>query len=253
MNKKFLLSLFFIFVYSLTYGIGISPTRYVFLASHNETCKGVFTIVNDHNFDMPVVVEIREGIKSKDNKNLLQVRKWLKVEKENFVVPPGQRKDISFKLKVPKKTSGTFSARLSFVDKSQSSFSTSMTVPIYIIVKGTEIIDWSVEELIIKNTPVGVTGSLVIENRGNVIFYAIGNLIIKDKDGKEIFKTLAGGGNAVFPESKVITPLNLKDLKLELGKYYAEIIISGYNNEKKFFEFEIVKTEEEYKIEKVKK
>jgi len=254
MTKK----LFIIFSYLLLsraiYSIGITPTRYLFLSSHNEICEGSFTIVNDHNIDMPVSVEIQEGIKSIENKKLPSVSQWLKIEKENFVLSPGEKRSINFKVIVPENTSGTFSARISFVDKSQQAFSTSMTVPIYIIVKGTEIVDWTVQELKIKNTPVGLSGSLTIENNGNVIFHTLGKLVIKDKKGKEVFSTQAGGGNAVFPNNKIITPLNVKDLNLKPGKYYAYITLSGYNNETKNFKFEIIKTKDDkYQIKKLEK
>lgn len=224
------------------FGLGIYPTRYVFVSSHGETREGSFLIANDGGSDMPVSVEISKGVKSNENEFLSPPEEWLKTEATDFVLGPKEKRNIHFQVTVPTGTSGMFSARISFVDKSQQAYSTALTVPVYVVIEGTEIVDWSIEELVIKNTPVGLSGSFVVENRGNVMFYANGGFVVRDRKGREVYSTEAGGRNVVFPERRVLIPLDVRELDIKPGKYVAEIRMAGYDNIEKVFKFRIKKT-----------
>jgi len=225
-----------------TYSIGIRPTRHIFVSSHNKVCDGEFLVVNSRDEDMQVRVEISNGVKSNENEFLPPAKEWLNVDETDFVIGPEQKKNVHFQLTVPTSTAGMFSARISFVDVSQSGFSTAMTAPVYVIIKGTELLDWSVEELIVKNTPVGLSGSFMVENRGNVMFYANGRFVVRDRKGRDVYSTEAGGGNIIYPQRKTQIPLNVKQMNLKPGKYVAEIKIAGYDNIEKAFRFRIRRT-----------
>ncbi len=242
LRKSFPLLLLLLSITLPVFGLGIYPTRYIFVSSHGKTCEGNFLIVNKKDSEVPVCVEISKGVSSRENKFLPLPGEWLKTEATDFVLDPKERRKIYFQVTVPTGTSGMFSARISFVDKSQQAYSTALTVPVYVVIEGTEIVDWSAEELVIKNTPVGLSGSFMVENRGNVMFYVNGRFIVKDRKGNEVYSTEAGGGNIIYPQRKTQIPLNVKQMNLKPGKYVAEIKIAGYDNIEKAFRFRIKKT-----------
>lgn len=232
------------------WGIGVNPARYVFHAAHNEAVKGSFSVSNDHDTAMTVEIQASKGMDSGENEKIIRDAGWLKLSESAFELKPKETRAVEFTGEIPDGTAGTFSARVSFIDRSNNAFSSAVTVPIYVVIKGTEKVDWDTDTLLIENTPVGLSGRVDVKNRGNVHFYTSGAIVIKDKAGRECFKTQVGGGRAVFPNNVTQLPFNISALNIKNGKYYVSVALSGYNGENREFRYILIKKDEQYKIRK---
>lgn len=228
--------------------IGINPSRYVFHAHRGETLEGTFSIVSDKDEEIPVTIEVAKGIDSGENKEAVKDARWLTVSPTELMLEPMGRRDITFKAVVPNGTAGTFSARISFVDRSNEAYSSAVTVPVYVIIKGTEKNKWNIRKLSIEDTPSGTLGTLEIENKGNVHFYANGMLFIRDAKGAELFRANVGGYRAVFPKVTTPLPFDVSKLKLDDGKYKVIVRMNGYEDENREFKFNLIKKSGTYDI-----
>jgi hypothetical protein len=228
--------------------LGINPTRFVFHAKHGETLEGTFLIVNDKDEEVPVTVEIAKGIDSGENKNVIKDANWLTLTPTAFVLDPKGKKEIAFKADVPDGTAGTFSARISFVDRSNEAYSSAITVPVYVIIKGTEKVKWDITKLSIDSTPAGLLGGVEISNKGNVHFYANGMLFIQDSKGVECFRSTVGGFRAVFPKTTTPLPFDVSKMNLQDGKYKVRVNMNGYEDKNREFRFTLIKKSDQYDI-----
>lgn len=160
--KNISIALLFLFITVDACSIAVIPVRYVFKAKHGQRITDVFAIANKKEYVMNTGIEVREGVCSANNVNL-PVGSWLFFGDEHFSINPGDVREVSFSVKVPTGTAGMFSAKISFVDKTKSAFHSSITIPIYVIVEGTEREDWDIEGIMIKDTPMGPSGNILIK------------------------------------------------------------------------------------------
>ncbi|MFH1368556.1 MAG: hypothetical protein ABII64_05460 [Elusimicrobiota bacterium] len=231
--------------------IGVDPTRYIFKAEHGKECNGKFLVTNDHDCEMQVDIEISRGIESGENKDLLKDTGWLNIKEKSFVLQPKEGRTVNFSVNVPDGTAGTFSAKISFIDRSNEAFSSSVTIPVYVVIKGTERVEWDMDSFEINETPAGLSGGLRLKNKGNVHFYANGTIIICDRGGNECYRSSVGGGRAVFPSTVTLLPLDVSKLSLKNGRYDAEIEIKGYGEQPRSFKYNLEKKGSKYIIRRL--
>lgn len=226
--------------------IGVDPTRFIFLAETGKTYDGKFTVLNDQDHDMQVDIEVNKGIDSGENVNIISDSGWLAPDARSFIIAPRGKKDVNFTVTVPNGTAGTFSAKISFIDRSSEAFSSSVTIPVYVVIKGTEIIDWEADAFDVAVTPAGTAAAVKVNNRGNVHFYVTGRLRLTDGGRREVWSVAIGGGKAVFPRSQAILPVDASKLDLKNGKYEADIELKGYSDETKHFKYLLHKKGSKY-------
>jgi hypothetical protein len=244
MKRPVLLGILIASLSASAWGIGINPTRFEFTARPGEVCRGSFTITNDQQHEVYVSVEMSEGPMAAANRGMVRVQDWLSIETNEIAIPAGMSRAVSFKAQVLPGARGVYSGRLSFVDRSSEAFSTSLTVPVYITIKGTEVESWEVREFTLQDTPVGLGARAIIDNRGNVVLRLNGTLTIIDQKKNGLLEVPVGGGMAVFPEQDAIMPLSINELTLAPGRYEARFVISGARGREKSFVFAVEKSPE---------
>ena len=188
MKKSLFILIITLFVTSNVYaGIVVRPARSQISIEKENAFNGKYTIINDNDAAITVAITTEDWNNSPNNKDV-QLSDWLEVKKKSVVLAPHEEAEIEYTVKSGN-FEGSLSGMVSFTYRSPkaSNINLMTSVPVYMTVKGTEKIEYSIESLSIVgskdvNKPPYV--QYVAKNDGNVPLRLIGN--IKVMKGKKV-------------------------------------------------------------------
>jgi len=153
---------------------------------------------------------------------------WLKVSPLELELNEGASGEIRYEVKVPKEAKGELNAMIFIEGKPKEiaegsiGINTSIGVPIYATIAGTEQVEADIEELkAVNKFPLSM--ELKIKNSGNVHIRPKGTISVKTKEGKELFTVPLNEYNyPVLPDSSRTWEIKANK-KLENGEYTADV------------------------------
>jgi hypothetical protein len=188
MKKNFIV-LCLMFLSSLAFaGLSVKPSIVNIAGEPGSTYKGSYSLTS--TYENPVVVDLNlSNGNSFSGNGELNVEDWLKFEKKEFDLKPGETIDIPYEVLISTSMKGSVCGRLDFSAQQSSMINLSISIPMYVTVEGTEDINFEIDSLNITRNP--EDGSLfykmVIKNTGNVHIRHSGQIQIFDsKKTKEI-------------------------------------------------------------------
>ncbi len=190
--KKFLAILSFLFCVNLAYaGLSVDPSVTNISENPGSVYKGKYKVKNTYDKNISVSVEVTKGNSFSANKDA-DINKWLVFEKYKYFIPAGESVEVPYTVKIDENFKGSISSRVSFsVDKEQGQMiSISISVPIYVTVKGTENIDFVIDTLNLYKTGDDISYKMTLENKGNVHIRHSGDIEIYNKKKKKLLKTV---------------------------------------------------------------
>ncbi|NQU74042.1 MAG: hypothetical protein HQ547_04985 [Candidatus Omnitrophica bacterium] len=199
----------------------ISPNRIEINVAPSKIYRDTMTVSNKENHDLNISLRVDDWFKTSDN------LKWLKVRPLKFRLKKGEEKQINYKIKVPKNAKGELSAMI-FVEakprkpgKGMVTINTSIGVPIYAMIEGTERFEAEVEALEVVS-PLPLELAVTIKNSGNVHIRPEGTIDIRNKEGKLLTLPLNKYNYPILPGSSRTLEIKTKS-GLKQGEYIADI------------------------------
>lgn len=241
----------FILLFIITGGICLNAKVYV-SPSYNElliskekisktkTKRYVTHYIVGNTADKKVKIIVRLNAKSskfigKKSTEQLSVSDWLKFEGENkFVLGPKEKKKITFYVISPQDDYSEVSANLSFTIDDGGMIKTGITVPLYVIIKENAKAKARIKSFELMTNQKGDSVNkikIIFKNDSNVHLRPEAKLIIKDKSNKTVKEINLG---VLAPTSKTGDVFFSKDvdIKLDEGKYTAELVMKYFFNKK---------------------
>jgi hypothetical protein len=231
---KMPLALFFLlcFFVSISYAsLNIVPQRIESTVKPNVPIKGSYSVTNNYDGDvnLEVFVELQNEWSYKGNLDI-PVDSWLKIVPSKLTMKKGETRLILYTIFPNESMQGSIAGQVRFkVNPPKSSINVIMSLPIHIIMQGTEKIEYSVDSLSINENVKKL--DIGIRNDGNIIIHPVGMVDIY-KGKKKVKSVQLFEGFSVFPNS--IRKEFSVDLPSDLapGKYKAEVSIKliGYSH-----------------------
>jgi len=230
--KKLLLSLFLLFFVSFSYAdLKIVPQHIEATLKPDAPLEGFYSLTNNYDGDVTVDVSasFNRGWSYKKNADI-PLESWLKVTPSKLKIKQGETGFILYSIKPNPGMQGSVAGQVNFKvnPPSAPTVNVVMSLPIHIIMQGTEKIEYGIDSLSVnpsKKLDIG------IKNEGNIIIHPVGTVDIYDGSKKiksvQLLETVS-----VFPETI------RKDFSVELpsglkpGKYTAKVTIEliGYKH-----------------------
>ena len=150
--KKYFLTLSLMFVCSLAFaGLSVNPSVVNVAGEPGSIYKGKYALTS--TYETPVTVELKlSNGNSFSGNGELNVEDWLKFEKKEFDLKPGETIDIPYEVLISTSMKGSVCGRLSFSAQQSSMINLSISIPMYVTVEGTEDINFEVDSLDIAKT-----------------------------------------------------------------------------------------------------
>ena len=231
MKKNFVV-LCLMFLSSLAFaGLSVKPSIVNVAGEPGSTYKGSYSLTS--TYENPVVVDLNlSNGNSFSGNGELNVEDWLKFEKKEFNLKPGETIDIPYEVLISTSMKGSVCGRLDFSAQQSSMINLSISIPMYVTVEGTEDINFEIDSLNITRNP--KDGSLfykmVIKNTGNVHIRHSGKVQIFDKKKKkEISVVYIDETVPTYCEKSRDFNGNISALKK--GKYVAVFTIKALGKE----------------------
>ncbi len=235
MMNKVLSSLFLILFFSCSFvyaGLSVYPAATNVMGDPGTEYKSYYQITNTYEKDIYAVPELSEGKCFSGNKNI-DVDATIKFEKEKYLIPAGQTVTIPYKVFVNKNFKGSVSVRVSFkAEKDKEDIiNIVISVPVYIMVLGTEKISFNIDSVDIFNSGDNICYRMTIENNGNVHIRHTGCIeIYKDKNLiRELF--IAETAPTYCESKREFKDIVLPTKDLSKGKYTAIFKVNALNRE----------------------
>lgn len=197
-------------------GIGIDPIQVEIIVEKGGEAKRVFRVFNTGEKSCNVEIRLEDWL-------LLGVRPhtWFKIEPQKFPVMPGQYVDVEYLISVPKDSIGEIMTMVFFDSLDEgSTVGVGFGIPVYVAVKGTEVVDAEVTELKAEYNPdTGISGFVKIKNKGNVHIRPYTTIQVLNSEGKAsaYFSVQFGIPVQINKERKY--EFEKKDIKLKKGRY----------------------------------
>ncbi len=206
--------------------IAVKPIRIEVTAKPGQFAKGNFVIGNFEKHTVNVEIElISTSISHPDTD-------WFKLKTRIIEINRDKMMKLSYEIEVPEDATGEYSARINFTEqatqKKGSKMLMTISIPIYVIVKGDERYNIKIDKIKIHNT---ATLSFIfdINNKSNVHIRPSGHINIADLKDPDKKYTLPFNGHhdsiKLKTKKKLIGKKIRKKEALPDGKYRAEINI----------------------------
>ncbi len=235
MMNKILSSLIFILLFSSSVvyaGLSVYPAATNVIGDPEGEYKSYYQVKNTYEKDIYVVPELSEGKCFSENKNI-NVNETIKFEKERYFIPAGETITIPYKIYVNKDFKGSVSVRVSFKaeKKDNDIIDIVISVPVYIMVSGTEKISFDIDLADLFNSGDNICYNIVIENKGNVHIRHTGCVeIYKGKyPVREVF--IAETAPTYCESKREFKDVLLPAKELKKGKYEAVFKVNALNRE----------------------
>jgi len=228
-----LLLVLFLSFSSLFGGIGVEPTVIEISIAPGGKAKGIFTVVNDGDESVQVVVQPENWPRKKE---AMDVGSWLQIKPQEFTLGPKEIKKVRYKIRVPENAKGELMSMVFFATTAPSmgtlSIRTRFGVALYVAVKGTEILEGKILDLKVEKLKPGeemekLHFMVLVENIGNVHVRPRGKVVVEDGEGKKLDEVEIQYGWPVFPE----------DRHLYDGYWETEQILPGIYRAKAIFNY----------------
>lgn len=220
----------------------LSPSRVEAKVPPGKSFEEKFEFSNPS--DEPVKVKVFWTDRTKNP----VVSDWLKISKDIVELAPESSEIITYTVSIPENASGEYNAWFvtqevsAVTTQGMATFAVRMSVPIYVMVKGTEKYDFDIKKIQINNKK---TAEIIlnVRNTGNVHIRPVGSIIITGVGSPQKyalkFNEIKWG---VIPnQSTDYTTKFKEDKKLADGKYKAKINIhAGDEGNMKQWQKEIV-------------
>lgn len=190
--KKYFLTLCLTFFYSLAFaGLSVKPSIVNISGVAGATYEGVYSLTSTYDMPVTVALNLSNGNSFSGNGEL-DVKTWLKFEKNEFDLKPGETIEIPYKVLIEENMKGSVSGRLDFSAQQSSMINLSISIPIYLTIEGTENISFEIDSLdISKNVKDGsLFYKMVVKNTGNVHIRHSGKIQVYDKKKKKVIRTV---------------------------------------------------------------
>ena len=250
--KKYFIICCLMFLCSLSFaGLSVNPSVINVKGIPGSSYKGAYSLTSTYEMPVTVVLEVSNGNCFSENKDI-NVKDWLKFEKTEFNLKPGETVKVPYEVLINDKMKGSLCGRVSFTAQQSSMINISISVPIYVIVEGTENINFEISSLSLnRNSKDGnLYYKMTIKNNGNVHIRHSGKIQIYNiKDKKKIKTVLIEETVPTYCESSRDFSGNIT--ALEDGKYVALFVVNALGNKAtKQVKFKI--KDNELKILKIK-
>jgi P pilus assembly chaperone PapD len=213
-------------------GISVNPARYELFVT-SGVAEGKYTITSDFDCPARVNVEFKDWFVLPENSNL-PARDWLSFSPSEFLLKPGESKEVSFKVNVSTTAQGSLVAMVSFVPQTETEQGVTlvMSSALYVVVRGTEKVAWEISSVSLTGTPDKFQFTIGVKNSGNIHIRPNGTIYIR-KGNKVI-------GNFPIPEGRPVYPGSTRasvarsegNVVLAPGKYTVLVSVNGYNTTK---------------------
>jgi hypothetical protein len=217
------------------YCVNVSPSKIELSISSSRTYEGVLEVRNAEQGVLDVKLRTEnwfkavEGIAKETGTNL----EWLKLTPASFELKGQEKRDVRYRVNIPESARGELNAMIFIEAKPRAasqgaiSINTSIGVPIYVIITGTEILKAKVKKVeVMKNGPLLL--NVLIENSGNVHIRPTGTIVIArspegaTKQSPEIVLPLNEYNYPILPNSSRTLEIRA-DKALAPGKYTAGV------------------------------
>ena len=238
MNKLYFRILFFVslmFVFNLAYAnLRITPAVVNISADPMAICKNKFVVMNLEDKTVTVTVTKEDWKNYSGNDSSVTVNRWLELEKTKFDIGPNEFVEVPFKVTTDKNMVGSVSGMVVFTVEG-GMIQVSMKQPIYIVIRGTEKIDFEIDSLKMATSDRdgGIYYSMNVKNNGNVhirhngvieIYSRKTGNLVNSIDIDETFPTYA-------QDSRTFNGFMLKGTDLAKGKYTAIFKIKAFDKQ----------------------
>jgi hypothetical protein len=188
--------------------------------------ENYYSITN--NYDGDVVVDITlQNWNSYEGNAGLNVDDWLFVEPKKVSIKKGETKGLNYKIVTSTNMTGSISAHVVFtvVPPGNDMLRVKMLMPIYVIFKGTEDVNFEISDILFRKYEGQTLGKVTINNKGNVHIRPLGDYVIY-KGKKRIY------GGAIRESLPVYSHTTRDDLEfliqkvgIKPGKYRIDILL----------------------------
>ena len=244
--KKFLLVVCFLLYYSCVYaGLSVTPSVTNIVGEPGAEYKGEYSVKNTYDRPIYINVEVSAGNCFSENK-VTDTKDWVKFEKDRYFIPAGEKVTVPYEILILDKFKGSVSSRISFIVEQEEGqmISISISVPIYVTVKGTENIDFDIYSVDLYSSEKNVSCKMELENKGNVHIRHSGSIEIYNKNKKILLKTIPIQETVpTYCESKRdFNEVLFSKSDLKKGKYVAVFKVRALGKEvSKEIKFKVLK------------
>ncbi|MCK5534207.1 hypothetical protein KAI68_03750, partial [bacterium] len=220
--------------------VSVTPRKIEIKIAAGEKIEGSYFVLNQKKETTKVSIKSRYWFLSDENKEI-KIADWLQFVPSEFKLKPGEKKEIKFKISIPQKAKGLLMAMNSFSPESpeESMINVVISVPLYVIIRGTEIVKAKISKVIIKKSKIkekkkaeeGLWIAAEIENKGNIHLRPQCEAVIIDKKGKEIKRIRLRCNRPVFPKRTEFYHGSWKKADLKKGKYKMRMFVDYGNPE----------------------
>ncbi|MCL2485116.1 MAG: hypothetical protein FWF00_05750 [Endomicrobia bacterium] len=236
-----LLALFFFVSYSYA-SLIISPERIDLVVERNAVFEGDYSVTNGYDDSVDVEISYTNWQIYSGNGDL-DINNWLKIPFSKIRLAKGETKKVPYEIHTSNSMKGSVSAQVSFSAKPPQSagINVKMTFPLYLVIEGTQKIEFSVEKIIINQFQGNISADALIKNDGNVHIRPDGTLNIYS--GKKLVYTveIPDGFPVYAGTSRSVLRASIPN-DLKTGKYVAEVVARALGMEaRKKVEFRIRK------------
>jgi len=190
--KKNIIVFCLMFLCSLSFAnLSVRPSITNISGVQGSGYKGAYLVTSQYETPITVSVTLSNGNCFSENEGI-DVNDWLKFEKMEFDLNPGEAVKVPYEVTINEKMKGSLCGRVKFSLDQSSMINLSISVPIYVIVEGTENINFEIESLDLnKNNRDGnLYYKMVVKNSGNVHIRHTGKIQIFDSKKKKEIKTI---------------------------------------------------------------
>jgi len=206
--------------------IAVKPVRVEITAEPGQIAKGHFIVKNFEKHTVNVEIKLISTSVSHPDID------WIKLDTRTTEIQKNKMMKVFFEIKLPKNATGEYSARINFTEqapqKRGSKMLMTISIPIYVIVKGDEKYNVKINKISINNT-VALSFIFDINNKSNVHIRPSGRINItslKDPDKKYTTPFNAHHDSIKLETKKKLIGKKIRRKEtLPDGKYQAEINI----------------------------
>ena len=133
--KKYLTIGCLLFLCSLSFaGLSVNPSVINVKGVPGSSYSNAYSLTSTYENPVTVVLEVSKGNCFSENKDI-DVKDWLKFEKTEFNLQPGETVKVPYEVLINDKMKGSLCGRVSFSAQQSSMINLSISVPIYVIVE----------------------------------------------------------------------------------------------------------------------
>lgn len=228
------------FVYA---GLGVDPSKFEIVMPADEIYEASINVTSTYDTVVSAKVSTKDW-KNYSGNNGITVKDWLNVDIDKIELSPDKPGKVNFKVSPKEGMVGSLSGMLSFsVQREGESLNVMISVPVYLVVKGTEKPDIKLDNLrIIQSSNSAVGFDISLENIGNVHVRPQGmQMSILNKKKQLIQSVNLGETVPVYTGSKRNYKTQFSSV-LPKGKYFAEIRLKSFDKEFVFLKkFKVLK------------